>query len=115
MEIRFTEPGGTWPTSDGRAGPGGNGGGPAHLTGWRAALESLRGGDAAGRGRAAWVLTAVAPACRVLAGQMVPGWERYRPGLLLEWLLLLRAWASAGYTSIDWGPAVHVEALIAAD
>ena len=52
---------------------------------------------------AAWTLAESAgPVLRVLAGQMVPGWERYRPGRLLEAVLLARA-VTAGHAWVDWG------------
>jgi Acetyltransferase (GNAT) domain len=62
---------------------------------------------------AAWELAAVdPPAYVILAGQMVPGWERYRPGRLLEEAVIRRA-LDLGYDCIDWGSSDHAGALIA--
>ena len=63
---------------------------------------------------AAWELAAPdPPAFRVLAGQMVPGWERYRPGRLLEEAVLRRVLEDPAYTYVDWGSWEHAGALIA--
>ena len=62
---------------------------------------------------AAWLLAAPGPqAYLVLAGQMAPGFGRYRPGRLLEAAVLDRA--AAGWTLLDWGSDLHPEALITA-
>jgi hypothetical protein len=62
---------------------------------------------------AAWLLAVPGPdAYLVLAGQMAPGWERYRPGRLLEAVMLGRALA-AGYRWVDWGSDRHASSLIA--
>lgn len=81
------------------------------LTGaWETATEAavLRTGGKL----AAWLLAAPAPqAYRVLGGQMVPGFERYRPGRILEAMTLARVML-AGWDRVDWGPG-HPESLIA--
>jgi hypothetical protein len=48
---------------------------------------------------------------RVLAGQMVPGFEDYRPGTMLEDWLLERAWRNPFVTWLDWGEG-HPEKLL---
>lgn len=48
---------------------------------------------------------------RVLAGQMVPGYEDYRPGIMLEAWLLERAWRNPFVTWLDWGDG-HPESLL---
>jgi hypothetical protein len=63
---------------------------------------------------AAWALgRATPPAYAVLAGQMVPGFERYRPGRLLEAALLGRVLTDPACCLVDWGEG-HPEALLTA-
>jgi hypothetical protein len=61
---------------------------------------------------AAWALGQDGPSVyRVLAGQMVPGWERYRPGRLLEAVLVARVATDPAFPVLDWGPG-HPGALL---
>ena len=98
---------------------------PADLTGW---VATWRSATACAVLRidgklAAWLLAAPAEGWwrrlarrrvyLVLAGQMVPGFEAYRPGRLLEWHVLAAALAG-GYHRLDWGSDTHPEALITA-
>jgi Acetyltransferase (GNAT) domain len=79
---------------------------------WAAAgeLATLRiGGQLA-----AWDLAVPGPVVyRVLAGQMVPGFERYRPGQLLEAALVARVVTDPAFPVLDWGPG-HPGALLTA-
>ena len=61
---------------------------------------------------AAWdLLRQDGDTCKVLAGQMVPGYEGYRPGIMLEAWLLERAWRNPFVTWLDWGEG-HLEKLL---
>lgn len=53
------------------------------------------------------------PVYRVLDSRMVPGFERYSPGRVLEDLIIRRLQADPDYRVIDWGSPDHAEALIA--
>jgi Acetyltransferase (GNAT) domain len=66
------------------------------------------------RGRlAAWdLLSFEGDVMRVHAGQMVPGFEKYRPGRLLESWLLAKARNHLGCALVDWGEG-HTESLLA--
>jgi Acetyltransferase (GNAT) domain len=48
---------------------------------------------------------------KVLAGQMAPGYEAYRPGMMLEAWLLKRAWRNPFVAWLDWGDD-HPESLL---
>lgn len=79
---------------------------------WAAAgeLATLRVGGQL----AAWALARPAPPVyRALAGQMVPGWERYRPGRILEAVLVARVVTDPAFPLLDWGPG-HPAALLTA-
>lgn len=61
---------------------------------------------------AAWdLLRQDGDTCKVLAGQMVPDFEDYRPGIMLEAWLLERAWRNPFVTWLDWGDD-HPETLL---
>jgi Acetyltransferase (GNAT) domain len=75
---------------------------------------------------AAWVLaTPDAAALKVLAGQLVPGFEDIFPGRLIEAHLIARAmteplprrwwrpWSGRAYAIVSWGSPDHADALIA--
>lgn len=61
---------------------------------------------------AAWLLAIPGPVCVVLAAQMVPGFEHYRPGILVESDFLRRAGEAPECLTVDWGPG-HTESLLA--
>lgn len=63
---------------------------------------------------AAWDLAAPdPPGYLILAGQMVPGFDEYEPGRMLEKALIEYVFADPAYLWIDWGSPEHADTLIA--